>query len=114
MLERRGLAGRLSGYRGGHLDSGSGGDHRGKCPGAETPVALLRQAPDTDDVFHDVPSRNSALGRIATWYVVKYVVRIWSLSKKRDRRLSSRTFSTVIPARAGIQVPSSVSTQTTS
>src|SRR5260370_9682200 len=63
MLERRGLAGRLSGYRGGHLDSDSGGDHRGKCRGAETPVALLRQATDTDDVFHDVPSRNSALGR---------------------------------------------------
>src|SRR5260370_24650047 len=56
----------------------------------------------------------TAQGRIATWYVVTYVVRICSLSKKRDRRLSSRTFSTVIPARVGIQVSSSVSTETTS
>src|SRR2546425_10150878 len=56
----------------------------------------------------------TAQGRIATWYVVKYVARTSSAAKTPDRRFSSLIFSTVIPARAGTQLSSSVSTDTTS
>src|SRR2546428_2689880 len=56
---------------------------------------------------------SAARGSVATWYVVKNVARTSSAPKNRDSRGSALMLFSVIPVRAGTQLSSSVSTETT-